>query len=105
MKPLQLVSGVAMLVSCATVGADVEGKLEAMGITLPEMPAPAANYVRSTRTGNLVFLAGHGPLRPDGSYITGRLGDDLSIEQGYEAARLGCLALLSSLKTEIGDLD
>jgi enamine deaminase RidA (YjgF/YER057c/UK114 family) len=57
------------------------------------------------RTGNLVFLAGHGPLRADGTYVTGRLGADLTVEEGYEAARLTGVALLASLKQEIGDLD
>ncbi len=53
-----------------------------------------------------MFLSGHGPVGPDGSIaIRGRLGDDLSIEQGYEAARLTALALLGSLKAEIGELD
>lgn len=105
MKSMRLVVAALALALCGTVCADVEAKLDAMGIVLPEMPPPIANYVRSVRSGNLVFLAGHGPLKPDGHYVTGRLGDDLSVEQGYEAARLTCLALLSSLKEEIGDLD
>ena len=105
MKSMRLAVGAFALVLCGAVNADVEGKLEAMGIALPEMPTPIANYVRSVRSGNLVFLAGHGPLKPDGKYVTGRVGDDLSVEQGYEAARLTCLTLLSSLKSEIGDLD
>ncbi len=57
------------------------------------------------RTENLVFTAGHGPGRADGTNIKGKLGVDLSIEQGYEAARVACVSLLSSLKAEIGDLN
>ncbi len=83
---------------------DPEAKLQELGIELPTPPPPVANYVRSVRTGNLVFLAGHGPLKPDGGYVTGKVGQDLTIEQGYEAARLTAIALLASLKAEIGDL-
>ncbi len=82
-----------------------EARLAELGIKLPEMPAPIANYVRSVRTGNLVFLSGHGPLKPEGGYVTGKVGGNLTLEQGYEAARLTAIALLSSLKGEIGDLD
>lgn len=85
--------------------ADIEAKLARMGVELPEPRPPVANYVRAVRTGNLVFLAGHGPAKPDGGYVTGKLGKDLTVEQGYEAARLTAIALLASLKQEIGDLD
>jgi len=83
----------------------VEQKLAELGLALPPARPPAGTYVPAARTGNLVFLAGHGPVRPDGSLITGRLGDGLTVEQGYEAARATALALLGSLKNEIGDLD
>ncbi len=83
---------------------DPEGVLEALGIELPIPPAPVANYVRAVTSGNLVFLSGHGPLKPDGGYITGKLDHDLTLEEGYEAARLTGIALLASLKEEIGDL-
>ncbi len=89
----------------ATVGKTPEERLEELGIELPAMPAPIANYVRAVRTGNLVFLSGHGPLRADGGYVTGKVGKELSLEQGYAAARLTAVALLSSLKGEIGELD
>jgi enamine deaminase RidA (YjgF/YER057c/UK114 family) len=84
---------------------DVERRLEELGIILPEPAAPVANYVPAVRTGNLVFLAGTGPLRPDGTYMTGRLSDDMTIEQGQAAARLAGIALLSALRAEIGDLN
>ncbi len=81
-----------------------EAKLAKLGIELPVSPPPTANFVRAVRTGNLVFLSGHGPLKKGGGYITGRLGQNLSIEEGYEAARRTAIALLASLKAEIGDL-
>ena len=82
-----------------------ESKLAELGLELPSLPAPVANYVRAVQTGNLVFLAGHGPAKPKGGYVTGKLGADLTVEQGQAAARLTALALLSSLKAEIGSLD
>ena len=84
---------------------DIEQKLQDMGVELYDLPAPAANFVRAVRTGNLVFLAGHGPVTPDGHYVTGKLGQDLTIEEGQQAARYTAITLLSALKGEIGDLD
>jgi enamine deaminase RidA (YjgF/YER057c/UK114 family) len=84
---------------------DAEAKLKQVGIKLPEPPKPVANYVGSVRTGNLVFLAGAGPRKDDGSYMTGRLGQDLTIEQGYQAARQTGIVQLSVLKAELGDLN
>jgi len=84
---------------------DVEAKLKELGITLPDVPPPVANYVNAVRTGNLVFMAGKGPNRPEGGYITGKVGQDLSVEQGYEAARLAAIIQLAALKAEIGDLN
>ena len=76
-----------------------------MGIVLAEPSKPVANYVKAVRTGNLVFLAGHVPARTDGTPFTGRLGQDLSIEQGYDAARQATISMLSTLKVELGTLD
>lgn len=84
---------------------DVEERVASLGITLTEPPAPVANYVNSVRTGNLVFMAGKGPNKPEGGYITGKLGVDLTIEEGYEAGKLAAIAQLSGLKAEIGDLN
>ena len=89
----------------STVPGEVEARLKQLGISLPEAPKPVANYVQAVRTGNLVFLAGAGPRKPDGGYITGKVGQDLSLEQGYQAARLTGIILLSNLKAELGDLD
>jgi enamine deaminase RidA (YjgF/YER057c/UK114 family) len=60
---------------------------------------PVANYVNVVRVGNLLFLAGKGPTKPDGSNITGKVGKDLTIEQGYEAARLTAINHLSCIKS------
>lgn len=85
--------------------ADVESRLAELGIELPSASAPVANYVNAVRTGNLVFLSGKGPLQEDGTQITGKVGADLTIEEGYEAARITGINLLSALKSEIGDLN
>ncbi len=82
-----------------------EEVLERLGVELPTPPKPVANYVRAVTTGNLVFLAGHGPRDAEGEYVTGKLGEGgLTSEQGYEAARLTAIQMLASLKAEIGDL-
>jgi enamine deaminase RidA (YjgF/YER057c/UK114 family) len=85
--------------------AQVEAKLEAMGIELPEPRAAGGNYVSAVRTGNLVYLAGVGPRQPSGELILGKLGRDLTVAQGYEAAKWCAVSMLGNLKTEIGDLD
>jgi len=83
----------------------VEARLKEMGIKLPPAVTPVANYVPAVRSGNLVFLSGHGPFKEDGSLITGKVGSELTTEQGYEAARRVAIGLLGSLKAEIGDLE
>jgi len=88
-----------------TQSPDVDTRLAELGIELPEVPAPVANYVPAVRTGNLVFLSGQGPKKPDGTWLAGKLGEDLTIEDGYEAARLTGIQLLAALKSEIGDLN
>jgi enamine deaminase RidA (YjgF/YER057c/UK114 family) len=81
-----------------------EEKLAQMGIVLPPAPNPAANYVNAVRTGNLLFLAGKGPGKPDGTYVTGKVGEALTAEQGYDAARLVAISQIAVLKHELGDL-
>ena len=85
-------------------GFDPEARLKELGIELPAAPEPVANYVNGVRTGNLIFLAGKGPKRVDGSEITGKLGADVSIEEGYEGARLTAINQLAVLKEMLGDL-
>ncbi|WP_282159906.1 RidA family protein [Ulvibacterium marinum] len=86
-------------------GYDPEAKLSELGIELSTPSAPVANYVNAVRTGNLIFLAGKGPLKPDGENITGKLGGNLTIEEGYEAARITGINQLSVLKAELGNLN
>ena len=83
---------------------DPEAKLKELGITLPTPGAPVANYVNAVQTGNLLFLAGKGPLQQDGKDVVGRLGKDMTVDQGYQAARSVAIAHLAVLKKELGDL-
>lgn len=83
----------------------IEKRLRELNIILPQPSAPVANYVNAVRTGNLIYLSGKGPNLPDGKSITGKVGQDLSIEEGKAAARITGLNLLAALKAEIGDLD
>jgi enamine deaminase RidA (YjgF/YER057c/UK114 family) len=84
---------------------DVQQRLKELGIELPTPDAPIANYVQAVKVGNLVFLAGHTPKMPDGAYMTGKVGRDVDIDYGKEAARVTAINLLASLKGEIGDLN
>jgi enamine deaminase RidA (YjgF/YER057c/UK114 family) len=86
----------------AQAGFDPEARLRELKLELPAPRAPVANYVSAVRTGNLVFLAGHGECQGDAH--TGKVPRDQSIEDGYAAARNVGLCLLASLKAEIGDL-
>lgn len=98
-----------LVLSCGVVAAQEgqtpEQRLAALDLVLPAQEAPVANYVRAVRTGDLVFLAGHGPVRPEGGYVTGKVGRDLTVEEGYAAAELTALAMLATLRDEIGSLD
>lgn len=84
---------------------DPEARLEELGIQLLNPSSPVANYVNAVRAGNLIFLSGKGPLKADGENITGKLGEDLSLEQGYKAARVTAINQLSVLKSELGNLN
>jgi enamine deaminase RidA (YjgF/YER057c/UK114 family) len=84
---------------------DIEQRLEDLNIELPEVSVPVANYVNAVRTGNLLFLAGKGPRNQDGSYVTGKVGVDLTLKEAQEAARLTGINQLSVLKKELGDLN
>ena len=84
----------------------IESRLEELGITLPISPAPVANYVPVVRTGPLIYLSGVGPTpKPDGSEYNGKLGDSISLEEGYDAARLTAINLIARLKGYLDDLD
>ena len=81
-----------------------DAKAEELGLNLSGPGTPVANYIPSVRTGNLVFLSGHGPHAADG-LVRGKVGGELSVEEGYAAARLVMIQLLGSLKAELGTLD
>lgn len=89
----------------AVFGQDPEVKLKELDITLPAVGKPIANYVHVVRTGNLLFLAGKGPSNAQGEFITGKVGKDLTIEQGQAAARLTAINQIAVLKAELGDLN
>lgn len=84
---------------------DAESRIKELGIHMIEPVAPTANFLKSVRMGNLVYLSGHGPDKPEGGQVIGKVGSDLTIEQGQEAARLVGISLLSTLKKEIGSLN
>lgn len=102
MKPVLLLG--LLLTGFISFAQTPEEKLKEAGIQLPSISAPVANYVNVVRTGNLLFLSGKGPSLSDGSYITGKLGQDLTIQQGYDAARLTAINQLAVLKAELGEL-
>lgn len=84
----------------------IEDRLKVLNIELPEPSAPVANYVNAVTTSDkLVFLAGKGPKLADGTYIKGKVGQDLTVDEGYEAARLVAITQLGVLKAQIGNLD
>ena len=79
--------------------------IKKLGIDLTHPAAPVANYVPAVSTGNLVYLSGKGPTQSDGTMMSGKVGSDLDIDQGYEAARLVGIQLLAGLREHIGDLN
>ena len=84
----------------------IEQKIADMGLELAAPSAPIANFVPTVRTGNLLFVSGHIPRLPDGSVLhPGKVGRELSVQQGYEAAKLAMINCLASIKAALGDLD
>ena len=82
-----------------------EARLKALGIELPVPPRPAANYVTASRSGRLMFLSGQGPLKDGEVIYRGKVGAELTEEEGYQAARLTILNSLAILRQEAGSLD
>ena len=83
----------------------IEQRLIELGLQLPPVPRPIGNYVAGVITGSLLFMSGIGPRRHEGGYIAGRLGQDLDVDQGYAAARLVGLNMLSNIRSVLGSLD
>lgn len=84
---------------------EVEKRLQAAGLAVPEPAGAVGAYVPAVRTGNLVFISGQGPVRGGQVVYAGKVGAELTLEEGAEAARLCALNLLAALRGEIGDLD
>lgn len=83
----------------------IESRLRELGLTLPEPPKPVAAYLPALRVGDLLFLSGTTCYMDGSPLFIGRLGKELSVEQGYAAAQQTMLNLLSVVKAELGDLD
>ncbi len=84
---------------------NAEAKLSELGLELPPAPEPTGLYKPMLVVGNMAYVSGHGPLLGDGTYITGRVGDELDEQAGYEAARRTGLAILATLREGLGSLD
>ena len=83
-----------------------ETRLAEIGVTLPDVPKPAANYVPYVVSGNMVYVSGQISITPDGSLVTGKVGVDMSVEDGAAAAKLCAINLLAAVKSACGgDLD
>jgi enamine deaminase RidA (YjgF/YER057c/UK114 family) len=84
---------------------NAEAKLKELNLTLPPAPKPAGVYKPVVIVGNMAYVSGHGPLKPDGTMMTGRVGADLDEKGGYDAARQTGLAILATLRANLGGLD
>lgn len=87
------------------VVSEIDKKLEQLGLSLPPAPKPVGLYKPMLIVGNLAYLSGHGPLQSDGKIMLGRVGDDMTLEQGQIAARQTGLAMLATLRAGLGSLD
>ena len=82
-----------------------EAKVKELKLDLSNSPGPVGNYVPGVIIGKMLYMSGHGPRKTDGVYLTGKVGKDASLEQGYAAARQVGLSMLASMKVLLGDLD
>jgi enamine deaminase RidA (YjgF/YER057c/UK114 family) len=89
-----------------TVARDkTDARIAKLGLVLPPVPRPTANYIPFVRTGSLIYLSGQGPRRPEGGMFVGKVGDTVSADQAYQHARLIGLQLLAALREAAGGLD
>jgi enamine deaminase RidA (YjgF/YER057c/UK114 family) len=105
MKQIFLLFILCLVLPALLIAQDAETRLKEKGIVLATPANPVANYVNVVRVGNLLYLAGKGPQKADNTYVTGKVGRDLTIEQGYEAARLTAISHLAVIKNELGSLN
>ena len=82
-----------------------EARLSALELVLPPAPKPMGVYKPIVITSNLAYLSGHGPVQSDGTLMTGRVGDDLDLDAGYQSARQVGLTMLATLQANLGSLD
>ena len=82
-----------------------DAKLAELNLELPPAPKPGGNYIPVVRVGDIAYVSGHGPLKADKTLMTGKVGAEVSEEQGYLAARQVGLAIIATLKRELGSLD
>jgi enamine deaminase RidA (YjgF/YER057c/UK114 family) len=104
----KLISLVSLVLPTALAAQNPQGpeaRIKALGIQLPPAPSALANYVPAVRSGNLVFLAGQGPITGGKATVTGKVGAEITEEEGYKIARATILNSLAALKAEIGSLD
>src|SRR3954469_12460307 len=100
-----LAVGTASTLRAYRAAVTIDERLTELGIELPTPSAPAGAYVGAVRTGTLLYLSGAGPVRADGTVITGKVGRDLDLEAAAEAARCTALQLLAVTRRELGSLD
>jgi enamine deaminase RidA (YjgF/YER057c/UK114 family) len=82
-----------------------EERLQELGLEIPEPPPAVGNYVGAVRVGTILFVSGHGPFKDGRPTFVGKLGRELTVEEGQQSAQLVMLNMLASIKAEIGDLD
>ena len=103
--PLFFLSFCPQFLNAQAVQKDAETRLKELGIKLGAPAPPSANFVGAVRVGNMVYLSGQGPVKPDGTYMIGKVGSVFNLEQAQEAARLTGISLLQALKAEVGNLN
>ena len=82
-----------------------ETKLQELGLVLPDPPKPVATYVGAVQVGSVLFVSGHGPVKDGEHLFIGKLGRDMDVSEGKEAAQLVALNMLATVKAHLGDLD
>jgi enamine deaminase RidA (YjgF/YER057c/UK114 family) len=82
-----------------------ETRLQELHLMLPPAPKPVAKYKTAVKVGNMLYVSGHGPLKPDKTMIVGKVGKDLNLEEGKAAAKQVGLAILATVKDTLGSLD
>lgn len=82
-----------------------DARISELGLELPPAPKPAGTYRPIVQVGNVIYVSGHGPMRPDQTLISGRVGQDTDLQGGYQAARQVGLTMLATLRSQLGSLD